>query len=268
MFVRRVACRGNVLADDKEKRLKSADEVIQSYIEGVLRVLDNLGYTQEEILKMAGVYGKVEERNVLRFLAEIEEYINKLWMLQNYDAYQIDQEKRKTSMLGAARITTPLPNRIEVEFRAVVLPPAHTHEMDDFMDDRQGTSVRPITLREVGVATDMVLKEAKQIVKNELELRSDSATMVLDRPTMSDAATESMAFRRRTMLLMMGQRAERLRAERVREEESQKMRTEVRSTRRQRGSLRHKYEPILNRQQRWRSESLEFGEQRSIKTMH
>ncbi|KAK7497444.1 hypothetical protein BaRGS_00011286, partial [Batillaria attramentaria] len=147
-------------ADDKEKRLKSADEVIQSYIEGVLRVLDNLGYTQEEILKMAGVYGKVEERNVLRFLAEIEEYINKLWMLQNYDAYQIDQEKRKTSMLGAARITTPLPNRIEVEFRAVVLPPAHTHEMDDFMDDRQGTSVRPITLREVGVATDMVLKEA------------------------------------------------------------------------------------------------------------
>ncbi|KAK7469822.1 hypothetical protein BaRGS_00036151 [Batillaria attramentaria] len=71
-------------AEDIERKIEHADSIIQSYITGVLIILYNLDYTESEIKELAGVLGKVEERNVLQFLGEIERNINKLVGIQDY----------------------------------------------------------------------------------------------------------------------------------------------------------------------------------------
>nr|KAG5707020.1 hypothetical protein BaRGS_019625 [Batillaria attramentaria] len=189
------------LAGEQEKRIERADKVIDSYIEGVLRNLDNLGYTQQEIDKLAGVYGKIEERNAfwflgkinkmvsypnptLRgagvvewFLGEIEKYVNKLWEIQTFSAFEENEEKRKTSMVGTKRPVSPLPNRLEVSTRAYINPPCQ--DPYDIDEDRcVPANIKPITL-----------EEATQCVIDELE-RDISATNVLDSPNMVDPATE------------------------------------------------------------------------------
>ncbi|KAK7497435.1 hypothetical protein BaRGS_00011277 [Batillaria attramentaria] len=165
------------VAGEQEKRIERADKVIDSYIEGVLRNLDNLGYTQQEIDKLAGVYGKIEERNVSRFLGEIEKYVNKLWEIQTFSAFEENEEKRKTSMVGTKRPVSPLPNRLEVSTRAYINPPCQ--DPYDIDEDRcVPANIKPITL-----------EEATQCVIDELE-RDISATNVLDSPNMVDPATE------------------------------------------------------------------------------
>ena len=51
-------------ATQKEESIAQADEMIATYIRGIMDILTKLGYTQEEILRLAGVYKRVEERNV------------------------------------------------------------------------------------------------------------------------------------------------------------------------------------------------------------
>ena len=53
-----------VRANHKEDCIAQADEIIDTYINGILAILDKLGYTQPEITRLAGVFKVVEERNV------------------------------------------------------------------------------------------------------------------------------------------------------------------------------------------------------------
>lgn len=48
----------------KEGFIGKADVVIGEYIEGVVTLLSDLGYTSSEIEKLTGTFHKVEERNV------------------------------------------------------------------------------------------------------------------------------------------------------------------------------------------------------------
>jgi hypothetical protein len=53
-----------IRANKKEDYIQEADRLIGTYIQGVLTILEQLGYTEQDILTLAGVYKKVEERNV------------------------------------------------------------------------------------------------------------------------------------------------------------------------------------------------------------
>ncbi|KAK7469828.1 hypothetical protein BaRGS_00036157, partial [Batillaria attramentaria] len=119
-------------AEDIEKKIEHADSIIQSYITGVLIILYNLDYTDSEIKELAGVLGKVEERNVLRFLGEIEEYANKLWGIQNYVEYTAYHKRKADSPIAEAI----LPNQPRVRLvprEAVVAPAAYDEDDEDHL---------------------------------------------------------------------------------------------------------------------------------------
>lgn len=50
--------------DSQERKMERADTIIASYIDGVVTILDQLGYVQSEMDALAGVHGCIEERNV------------------------------------------------------------------------------------------------------------------------------------------------------------------------------------------------------------
>ena len=53
-------------AERREQNIQNANTVISVYIQGILAILEKLGYSQQDIERLAGIYKCVEERNVSR----------------------------------------------------------------------------------------------------------------------------------------------------------------------------------------------------------
>ncbi|KAK7091011.1 uncharacterized protein [Littorina saxatilis] len=135
-------------ADKREQFIKNADHVIKTYIRGILAILDKLGYTQQDIERLAGVFKCVEERNVRVFLAEIERFVNQLHDLKTAGEYIAWDTKRRMSM--TTYTIEPMAPRLTLVQRVLVVPPIH-EEGDDVEDPTlpPEASVRPLSCDEM-----------------------------------------------------------------------------------------------------------------------
>ncbi|KAK7476999.1 hypothetical protein BaRGS_00031775 [Batillaria attramentaria] len=154
------------------------------YIAGVKDMLDKLEYTPEEISRLSGIFHGVHEENVLVFLGEIENYVNKLWGLQDYVEYSAWENRRRKSLIpGAVKPKGPRPPRRSLMSVVPVLPP--NYERSDAYED-----TRSLTDLDI-VPFDY--EEIYQHVCEELISRHDSALLVVTGDTsrkVSDANTE------------------------------------------------------------------------------
>nr|KAG5692233.1 hypothetical protein BaRGS_009833 [Batillaria attramentaria] len=172
------------IADKKQQRIDQVDELLQHYIAGVKDMLDKLEYTPEEISRLSGIFHGVHEENVLVFLGEIENYVNKLWGLQDYVEYSAWENRRRKSLIpGAVKPKGPRPPRRSLMSVVPVLPP--NYERSDAYED-----TRSLTDLDI-VPFDY--EEIYQHVCEELISRHDSALLVVTGDTsrkVSDANTE------------------------------------------------------------------------------
>lgn len=134
-----------VRADEQEGRLNQANEVIETYIQCVLHFLHKLGYTQQEITKLSAVYGKAEERNVLVFMGEIENYVDKLWQIQEYEAFRIHERRQREVVLPIP--VTPLLPRFHQQPTLTLTPPSEDEDEADHPS--RDSDVHPQDLHEI-----------------------------------------------------------------------------------------------------------------------
>ncbi|KAL8583231.1 hypothetical protein ACOMHN_013786 [Nucella lapillus] len=149
---------------------------------GILAILNKLGYSEEHIKQIAGVFENVEERNVLDFTAEIEHYINKIYDLRTLTDFLVYDNARKSPHMPLP--PEPLPPRLAFVQRVVVVPPHH-EEADDVDDAALPTEAafRPLERPEISHHVDDDL---------EIRGRREELGAPVPSPTMTDATSEAI----------------------------------------------------------------------------
>lgn len=133
------------IADEKEAEMAKADEKIDLYIQCVLDILRKLDYTQDEFTKLAGAYGKAEQRNVLRFFSEVEHCVDKLWAIRVFLEFKAHDSHNKSKMIPAA--VTPLPRRVKLSEAVSVILPADDDDAPECLPS--DSDIRPYSALEL-----------------------------------------------------------------------------------------------------------------------
>ncbi|KAK7476996.1 hypothetical protein BaRGS_00031772 [Batillaria attramentaria] len=159
-----------VEADEKEARIAKIDEAIQLYIKAVEDIMEKLDYDEEDIKRLAGVFGIIEERNILTLLSEIEAYVNKLWVLQDFIEYKAFEDRRRVTLIPVAvKPKGPRPPRHLPLSTYPIVPPCFDRR-DEYDEHRSMTDIRVVPYSH---------EQIKQYVHNELEARVCSITSVV-----------------------------------------------------------------------------------------